>query len=77
MANRLKKNKVKLDFLSDTDLLLMVEKDIRGGICHAIYQYAKANNKYMKNYVARKWFKGVEELPQFNEHFIKIYNEDA
>ena len=50
MANRLKKNKVKLDFLSDTDLLLMVEKDIRGGICHAIYQYAKANNKYMKNY---------------------------
>ena len=46
----LKKNKVKLDFLSDTDLLLMVEKDIRGGICHAIYQYAKANNKYIKNY---------------------------
>ena len=27
--------------------------------------------------VARKWFKGVEELPQFNEHFMKIYNEDA
>ena len=50
MANRLKKNKVKLDFLSDTDLLLMVEKDIRDGICHAIYQYAKDNNKYMKNY---------------------------
>ena len=28
----------------------MVEKCIRGGICHAIYQYAKANNKYMKDY---------------------------
>ena len=30
-------------------MLLMVEKDMRGGICHCIYQYAKANNKYMKD----------------------------
>ena len=28
----------------------MVGKGIRGGICHAIYRYAIANNKYMKNY---------------------------
>ena len=28
----------------------MVEKGIRGGICHAIHRYAAANNKYMKNY---------------------------
>ena len=31
-------------------MLLMVEKGIRGGICHAIHRYAKANSKYMKNY---------------------------
>ena len=31
-------------------MLLMVEKGIRGGICHAIHRYAKANNQYMKNY---------------------------
>ena len=31
-------------------MLLLVQKVIRGGICHAIYRYAKANNKYMKNY---------------------------
>ena len=31
-------------------MLLMVEKGIRGEICHAIYRYAKANNKYIKDY---------------------------
>ena len=31
-------------------MLLMVEKVIRGGICHAIHSYAKVNNKYLKNY---------------------------
>ena len=30
-------------------MLLMVEKGIRGGICHAIHWYEKANNKYIKN----------------------------
>ena len=29
-------------------MLMMVEEEIRGGICHAIYRHAKANNKYMK-----------------------------
>ena len=31
-------------------MLLMVEEGIRGRICHSIHRYAKANNKYMKNY---------------------------
>ena len=29
-------------------MLLMFEKGVRGGICHAINQYAKTNNKYIK-----------------------------
>ena len=32
----------------------MLKKDIRGGICHAIHWYVKANNKYMKNYDKNK-----------------------
>ena len=31
-------------------MLLMVEKGIRDGKCHAIHRYTKANNKYMKDY---------------------------
>ena len=46
----LKKTDSKLELLTDFNMLLMVEKGIRGGICHAILKYAKANNKYMKNY---------------------------
>ena len=51
--------KVNLDLLTDIDMLLMVEKAIKGGICHTIYRYAKANNKCMKDYDKNK------ELPYF------------
>ena len=50
----LKKTKIKLDLLTDIDMLLMIEKCIRGEICHAIHQYTKANNKYMKDYDKNK-----------------------
>ena len=83
-------------------MLLLVEKGIRGAICHSIYQYAKANNKYMKDYDKNKessyiqywdvnnlygWamlqklpvnnFEWIKDTSQFNEDFIKNYNEES
>ena len=83
-------------------MLLMVEKDITGGICHSSYRYAKANNKYIKNYDRSKessylqywdvnnlygWamsqklpvnnFEWIKDTSQFNEDFIKNYNEES
>ena len=45
-----KKAGVELELLTNIDMLLTVEKGIRGGMCHVIHRYVKANNKYMKNY---------------------------
>ena len=36
----LKKVEVKLKLLTNIYMILMVEKGIRGGICHGIHQYA-------------------------------------
>ena len=62
----LKKTEVKLELLTENDMLLMVEKGIRGGICHAIHGYVKANNKYMKNYDKNKESSFIQYLDANN-----------
>ena len=55
-----KKTKVKLDLLIDIDMLLMIEKCIRGEICHSLHRYAKGNNKYIKYYDKNKEWSYVQ-----------------
>ena len=62
----LKKTNVELELLTDYDMLLMVEEGIRGGICHAVQLYAKANNKYMKDYDRKKKSSYIQYLDANN-----------
>ena len=43
----LKITKVQLELLSDSDMLLMIESGIRGGIATISHHHAKANNEDM------------------------------
>ena len=50
----LKMTGVKLEKMSDIDMDLFIEKELRGGISYIAKRYAKGNNKYMKNYDPKK-----------------------
>ena len=62
----LKKTNIKLELLTDYDMLLMVEKGIKDGKCHSIHRYAKANNKYLKNYNKNKESSYIQYLDANN-----------
>ena len=80
---------------------MLLMEGIRGRICPSIHRYAKANNKYMKNFDKNiessylmyldannlyGWamfqklpfdgFKWTKKLSEFEEHFIKNYDEN-
>ena len=46
----------------------MIEKGIRGGICHAVHRYAKTNNEYMKNYDKSKESSYIHDLDVNNSY---------
>ena len=61
-----KKTNVKLELLTDYYMLLVVDEGIRGGICHSIHRYAKANNKYMNDYDKNKESSYIQYLDANN-----------
>ena len=62
----LKMTGVKLEKISDIDMYLFIEKGMRGGISYIAKRYAKANNKYMKNYDPTKPSKFITYLDMNN-----------
>ena len=56
-------------------MFLMVEKGIQEGICHAICRYAKANNKYMKNYEKNKESLYIQYLDVNNLYGWAMYQK--
>ena len=82
MTSESKKAEVESDLLTDINMLLMVEKGIRGGMCNSICRYAKANNKYMKSYDKNKESKhlilnGLKLLLSLMKISLKNYDEKS
>ena len=91
-----KETGVNLESITAYDMLLMIEKGIRGKICQATHRHAKANNECIPSYIeyldannlygwalsqklpvkSFKWVK-QKKLSNFNEEFIKKYDEDC
>ena len=62
----LKETRQQLELLHDYDMLMMIEKGIRGGMTHISKRYAEANNKYMKSYNPEKESSFIQYLDANN-----------
>ena len=62
----LKMTGVNLELLSNVDMLLMIEKGIRGGVSMVSNRYGKANNKYMKDFNEKEPSKFLSYLDSNN-----------
>ena len=63
---RLKITGIELELISDIDMHLFIEKEMRGGISYIAERYSKANNRYMQSYDANKPSKFITYLVSNN-----------
>ena len=58
----LKVNGIELEFITDNNIHLFIEKGMRGGISYIAKRYSKANNKYIQSYNDKKANKFITYL---------------
>ena len=75
----LKRTNVKIELLTEIDMVLIFEKRLRGGISQAIHRYATANNKYMPSYDSQQLspFLMLNAKNEFEKHFFKLMNNSV
>ena len=66
---------VNLELITDYDVLLMIGKGIRGGIGQATHRYAKANDKYIKNYDKNNESSYLKYLDANNLYGLAMYQK--
>ena len=57
-------------------MLLMLEEGIRGGMCQVSHHYAKANNKYLKNYdrnIESSYIEYLDAIIYMDAQCLKCY----
>ena len=69
----LKRTGIKLELLTNPDMLLMFERGIRGGITQAVRKYASANDKYMGDKFNPNEDNNLSSVPR-RKQFIRLGN---
>ncbi len=62
----LKHTEVELDLIYDSDMYLMIERGIRGGVSSIMKRYSEANHKYLDDYDSKKPSKHIFYLDANN-----------